>query len=103
MVNPCAQGCCNCRIPFLIYPPNGTEDQVLKSTGSDPVPNQEGHPDAQICKIWSGLGNELFTDADKFEFKAPDNATIEAKASLIGATQLLNQLFFEGGDKGGGA
>lgn len=68
---------------------------MLKSNGSTPVPGIEGVPDAQITKIWSGLGAELFSDADTFELKAPDGADPGAKARLIGATLLVNQVFFE--------
>ena len=94
-VNCCAQGCCNCRIPFHIYKPGAKEEEVLKSTGSSGVPGQEGTPNAQICKIWSGWKNEFLTDADTFELKAPDGSTSDAKARLIGMTLLLNQIFFE--------
>merc|ERR1712139_326000 len=103
VVNCCAQGCCNCRIPFLIYPggQGGDEAAVLKSPKSSPVPGMEGAPDAQICKIWSGLATELFTDADTFEVKAPDGSSWQQKSRLIGATLLLNQVFFEGQDGDG--
>lgn len=94
-VNCCAQGCCNCRIPFYIYPPNGTEEQKFLSPGSAEVPDMPGVPDAQICKIFRGLGTELFTDADTFEVKCPEDADANDKARLIGATLILNQLFFE--------
>jgi len=103
MVNCCAQGLCNCRIPFLIYPPGGDEASVLKSSGSTPVPGQTGVPDAQITKVWSGLATELFTDADTFELKAPDDSDANGKARLIGATLMINQLFFEGGKDENGA
>merc|ERR1712072_128432 len=97
-VNLCAQGCCNCRIPFYIYPAGSQEETPLKSTGSKPVPGMEKEqptPDAQICKVWSSLGVDLFTDADQFEFKAPDNATADSKARLIASTLMINQIFFE--------
>jgi len=101
-VNCCSQGCCNCRVPFLLYPPNGTEEQVLKSTGSSPVPNVEGTPDAQITKIWSGF-KDMLADAQTYEIKCPDQCTQDGKARLIAATLLLDQTEFEkGDDKGGG-
>merc|ERR1711998_453630 len=104
-VNVCAQGCCNCRIPFLVYKGGESSEShaALKSPKSTPVPGQEGPPDAQICKIWSGLGTELFTDADTFEMKAPEGSNWESKTRLIGATLLLNQIFFEGSDENGNA
>jgi hypothetical protein len=94
-VNCCAQGCCNCRIPFLVYKPGGKEEDVLKSTGSKPVPKIEGTPDAQICKVWAGLKSEFLTDADTFEVKTPDGCTEDGKARLFASVLLLNQLFFE--------
>merc|ERR1711924_452516 len=100
-VNVCAQGCCNCRIPFLIYPPGGDDANPLKAgEGCKPVPGMETEkPDAQICKVGGGLATEVFTDADTFEFKAPAGADASAKARLIGATLLLNQIYFEGGEE----
>lgn len=98
MINPCAQGCCNCRVPFYLYEPgSGTEiDAAGNCSGSSLV---GGHPKAQITKLWTGLGQELFTDADTFEVKCPEAADVETKVRLIGATLLLNQLYFER-DKG---
>ena len=52
-VNICAEGLCNCRIPFYIFPPDAG------STKEEKIGN--------ITKIWAGLGTEVFTDADKFE------------------------------------
>lgn len=79
-INCCAEGCCNCRIPFYIYTPGKGDEK-----------RQVG----KIVKIWSGMGNELFTDADKFELEYPPGADPSAKATLLGATFLLNTLFFE--------
>lgn len=79
-VNCCAEGCCNCRIPFYIYTPGKGDDK-----------RQVG----KIVKIWSGLGNEMFTDADKFELEYPPGANASSKATLLGATFFLNALFFE--------
>merc|ERR1712196_494393 len=95
-VNCCAQGCCNCRIPFYFYAPNGDEESAVLSSKSSPVPGMENEtPKAQICKVWSGLTNELFTDVDTFEVKCPDNSSADTKARLIGATLLINQVYFE--------
>jgi len=52
-VNICAEGLCNCRIPFYIFPPDAG------STKEEKIGN--------ITKIWAGLGTEVFSDADKFE------------------------------------
>lgn len=102
MVNCCAQGCCNCRIPFLIYKAGGAESDTIPSSGSTPVPGFENEqPQAQITKVWGGLAQEMFTDADIFELKAPDGAAPDAKARLIAGTLMINQLFFEKKDEDG--
>mmetsp|Transcript_34504 Transcript_34504/g.76645 ORF Transcript_34504/g.76645 Transcript_34504/m.76645 type:complete len:247 (+) Transcript_34504:68-808(+) len=79
-VNVCAEGCCNCRIPFYIFPP-----------GQSTVGQEKG----SVVKVWAGMKSEFFTDADKFEvyFPSDDSAS---KTTLLGGVFLLNQLFFEG-------
>jgi len=95
-VNCCAQGCCNCRIPFYIYKAGAGEEGILYAPGAAKYPNcKTEHPEAQITKIWSGMYNEFLTDADKFEIKCPDGADTGDKARLIAATLMLNQVFFE--------
>ena len=54
-------------------------------------------------QVWVGLGNELFTDADKFELHYPINATPAAKGLLLGAVFYLNMNFFEKQNDQGGA
>jgi len=99
-INLCAEGCCNCRIPFYFYPHGGADDQVLVATNATCAEGVDPPAKAQVCKIWRGLGTELFTDADSFELKAPDAADASTKANLIGVTLLLNQIFFEGAQGG---
>jgi len=96
-VNCCAQGCCNCRIPFYFYPhDNDVEDAVLFSSKATCYEGQTTpSPEAQITKVWTGLGQEFLSDADTFEVKVPDSATRDSKVRLIGATLLINQVFFE--------
>lgn len=91
-VNCCAEGFCSCRVPFYIY---------------EPGQHVAGQEVGKVVKIWSGLLNELFTDADKFELRFPTNADGHNKTRLLSATFLINQLFFEnqsssGGDGSGG-
>eukprot|EP00598_Pedospumella_elongata_P005345 CAMPEP_0184980898 /NCGR_PEP_ID=MMETSP1098-20130426/10767_1 /TAXON_ID=89044 /ORGANISM="Spumella elongata, Strain CCAP 955/1" /LENGTH=257 /DNA_ID=CAMNT_0027504399 /DNA_START=32 /DNA_END=805 /DNA_ORIENTATION=+ len=87
-VDICAEGCCSCRIPFHIY---------------EPGKHTKGEEVGQVVKIWSGLGKEMFTDADNFELRFPPNADAHTKTRLLGATFLINQLFFEGqGSSNGG-
>ncbi len=79
-VNVCKEGCCSCRIPFYIYTPGkeGDNDEIGK-----------------IVKVWSGLGTEIFTDADKFELLFPTDADPGNKATLLGMLFLLNTIYFE--------
>eukprot|EP01032_Pedospumella_encystans_P008736 gene8736-10337_t len=93
-VNCCAEGFCTCRVPFYIYEPG---QHVM------------GQEVGKVVKIWSGLLNEVYTDADKFELRFPANADSHNKARLLSALFLINQLFFEnnysgsgGGSQGGG-
>lgn len=78
-VNCCKEGCCNCRVPFYIYPPGA----------------KEGEEVGKVVKIWSGLTKELFTDADNFEVEFPAAAEPSTKSRLLGGLFLLNQLYFE--------
>jgi len=102
-INCCAEGCCNCRIPFYFYPPSGSDDQVLIATNATCAEGVDPPAKAQITKIWSGFADMLFSDADTFEVKCPDGANAKKKAVLIGTTLLFNQVFFEkqkGDDEG---
>ncbi|KAJ1485215.1 Scramblase [Baffinella frigidus] len=76
-----AEGVCNMRVPFYVYP-----------EGSKHVTGQQV---GKIVKVWAGLGTEMFTDADKFELVFPEGANPESKARLLGSLFLLNQLLFE--------
>ena len=46
-------------------------------------------------KIWAGVEKELLTDADTFICEFPDDADAELKTTLVGATFMINQLYFE--------
>ena len=56
-VNCMKEGLCNCKIPYYIYAPGKRGD------------NEEL---GKIVKVWGGFGKEMFSDADTFEFEAPD-------------------------------
>lgn len=79
-VNCMAEGCCNCKIPFYIYPPGPATDETKVG---------------KIVKLWRGLGTEVFTDAASFQVEFPPNATDEDKALITGTTLYVNVLFFE--------
>lgn len=73
-------GICSCQVPFNVYLPG--------KTGS-------GQEVGYVVKRWGGLVAELFTDADKFELRFPEGADPQSKSRLLGATFLLNQIFYE--------
>lgn len=84
-VNCMAEGCCNCKIPFYIYPPG--------------VDGSDGNQVGKIVKLWRGLGTEIFTDAASFQIEYPPDADQESKALLTGTTFFINTLFFEKGNE----
>ncbi|XP_030372172.1 phospholipid scramblase 2-like [Scaptodrosophila lebanonensis] len=49
----------------------------------------------KISKQWSGLARELFTDADFFGITFPLDLDARTKAVLLGATFLIDFMFFE--------
>ena len=70
-------------MPFYIYAP-----------GQD----EPGMHVGKMAKVFAGLGSEMFTDADTFHLEFPDGADSKTKTNLIGATFMINQLYFEGRD-----
>lgn len=78
-VNPCAEGCCNCKVPFYIYPTEGDKDKEV----------------GKITKVWGGMAKEMFTDADTFETDFPEGVDAQTKARILGAVFMINQVFFE--------
>jgi hypothetical protein len=58
--------------------------------------NNEGStPAGSITKKFSGLIQELFTDADNFEIFFPEDATPEDKLMIIGTTLMIDYRHFE--------
>lgn len=56
----------------------------------------EGKRDGKITKRWSGLGREMFTDADRFGIEFPSLAdNPPERAVLLGAVFLIDFLHFE--------
>jgi len=86
MVNCCAEGCCNFKIPFYIYKKG----------------HEKEHHVGKIVKIWGGAASEVIGDGDTFMVEFPDDATPTLKATLLGATFMINQLYFESSHLGGG-
>jgi len=63
------------------------EFKVFSKDGSQEV--------GKITKQWSGLGRELFTDADTFGVSFPMDLDVKMKAVMIGAVFLIDFMFFE--------
>lgn len=73
--------------PFCTFSICGdVEFEVLSTNGA-----QVG----KISKQWSGLGRELFTDADHFGINFPMDLDVRVKATLLGALFLIDYMFFE--------
>ena len=49
----------------------------------------------KISKKWSGIGKEMFTDADTFNVQFPNDATGEEKKIFLGTTFLIDLIYFE--------
>ena len=86
-VDVCAEGLCNCKIPFYIYPPGK---------------GAKGEEIGKIIKLWRGLGTEIFTDASSFQVEFPKGIDETAKARVLGSTFFINMLFFEKGNSNEG-
>lgn len=55
----------------------------------------DGTEVGQIRKQWGGMGKETFTDADTFGVTFPQDLDVLTKATLLGATFLVDFMFFE--------
>jgi len=99
LVDCCAEGCCNMKIPFYIYGADGdmtrTNELLGKTPKSDPKGSRNGSMIAQITKVWAGFTKELYSDADNFDVEFPATASPKQKALLVGTVFFLNMLFFE--------
>jgi len=80
-VDICAEGLCNCRVPFYLYD--------LDKTGDHDDNDVRG----KIVKVWAGLLN-TFLDVHKFELEFPVNVDADEKARIVGATFLINEIYF---------
>ena len=58
----------------------------------------DGAQIGRICKEWSGLAQELFTDADNFGIEWSSSVAESEKALLLGAVFLIDFQFFEDND-----
>jgi len=56
---------------------------------------QNGQQVGKISKRWSGLGKEMFTDADNFGLTFPAGTDVKSKALLLSALFLIDFVHFE--------
>jgi uncharacterized protein YxjI len=56
---------------------------------------RDGEEVAQITKRWSGIGREVFTDADRFQLRFPDITDATERRILLGALFLIDLRHFE--------
>jgi hypothetical protein len=78
-VDCCAEGCCNCKIPFYIYAPEAD------------VPGKEV---GKIIKVWRSMASELIS-VSTFKVDFPEDATPELKTTILGSTFMINSIYFE--------
>jgi len=60
-----------------------------------PLITMDGQEVGKITKQWSGLGKEMFTDADNFGINFPMDLDVKMKATLLGALFLVDFMYFE--------
>ncbi|BFZ00262.1 hypothetical protein BsWGS_03302 [Bradybaena similaris] len=73
--------CCRC---------NMCGDIEFQITSAD----EETHV-GEITKQWSGIGKEIFTDADNFGVTFPLDLDTKTKATVLGAVFLIDFMYFE--------
>lgn len=83
--NYCAEGCC--RVPFYIYKAEDTKKEA---------------PAGKIVKVWGSLATELI-GVHQFQCDFPVDSKASERATLMGATFLLNELYFKPNKEGGRA
>jgi hypothetical protein len=57
--------------------------------------NKDDQEQGKIVKKWSGLGKEVFTDADNFGINFPKGISANQKAVFLGALFLIDFVHFE--------
>jgi len=78
--------------PFCVCECYSDVDFILTSVATDEIIGK-------ISKQWSGLGKEVFTDADNFGINFPLDLDVKVKATLLGATFLIDFMYFEKQDQ----
>lgn len=81
--------------PVCIFPMCGGQEFVVTSEAN-------GQEIGKITKQFAGLVTEMFTNADTFGVTFPVDLDVKLKAALIGAVFLIDFMFFEQQQGGGG-
>jgi len=102
----CIAGCCVmprcdgrdskgkcCKVPFIVRDPDTFE----------PVPTPAKEGKAQVTPLWAGWANECCMQKNAYHTAFPDKASAQEKLILMGSTILLDVVFLEQDDGGGGA
>jgi len=74
-----------CRVPYIVRDPNTFE----------PIKGNDGKENSQATQLFSGWKNECCTQRNAYHLVFPDTATAEDKATLIGASILIDVLYAE--------
>ncbi|XP_032472029.1 phospholipid scramblase 3 isoform X13 [Phocoena sinus] len=110
--NCCARLCCGARRPLRFSIQDADRQTVLRVVGPcwtcgcgtdtnfEVKTPDESRSVGRISKQWGGLLREALTDADDFGLQFPLDLDVRVKAVLLGATFLIDYMFFE---KRGGA
>ncbi|KAK3095599.1 hypothetical protein FSP39_016529, partial [Pinctada imbricata] len=98
-----------CKPRFKIQ--NSNEETVLRMKGPcctwnlcgeiefDVNTPDDEHFVGRVTKQWSGLGKEIFTDADNFGISFPLDLDVNIKAVMLGAVFLIDFMYFEDNNK----
>jgi len=86
------------RRTFIVLDVNGNE--IYRIVGPILHPwtfkiMKDGKELGKISKKWSGIGKEMFTDADTFNVNFPNAMSDEEKKIFVGATFLIDLMYFE--------
>lgn len=93
--------CSICSRQYVLHSPDGTPQLLISSPCFSPWTfhiydyDNTREPIGQISKKWSGMMQELMTDADNFAATFPPSLPNEAKATILGAVFLIDFMYFE--------
>ena len=85
-------GCCQCAMVCKRYE---TCYEVCYFIYEAKSPEDEKNAVGKIVRQKKTIGKSIFTDADNFEINFPETATPYDKLMIIGATLMLDYMYFE--------